>query len=187
MAPLSHAGRLAWPLIALFLGINALVAVNAYLHPPSVGYDAADHLAYVSALSELRLPTPEDTTEFFNPPLSYVVPALVMRVAGMDVIAAGDVAQALNVLISLALTWMLLQTCLLLSPAVRLRMGVLLCLGMVPVYYKTMAFVRPEPYVALFAVATLYLALRVFVLRSDQLWHRLLLGLVLGLAVLSRQ
>lgn len=187
LAPLSHSSGLAWPLVALFLGINGLVAVNAYLHPPSVGYDAPEHLAYIATLSELRLPAPEDSAEFFSPPLSYVVPALVMRVTGMDIIAAGHVAQAMNVLLSLGLTWMLLQTCLLLSPTIRFRMGVLLCLGMMPVYYKTMAFVRPEPYVALFAVATLQLALRVFALRGDKLWHKLLLGLALGLAVLSRQ
>ncbi|TDI12092.1 MAG: hypothetical protein E2P04_06485 [Acidobacteria bacterium] len=187
LAPLSDSSGLAWRLVALFLGINALVAVNATLHPPSVGYDAPEHLAYMATLSELRLPTPEDSAEFFSPPLSYVVPALVMRVTGMGILAAGRVAQALNVLLSLVLTWMLLQTCLLLSPTVRLRMGVLLCLGMVPVYYKTMAFVRPEPYVALFAVATLQLALRVFALREDKLRDKLLLGLALGLAVLSRQ
>jgi hypothetical protein len=85
-------------------------------------------------------------------------------------------------------------TLLLVRVARRLRPGdpgfvrtTLLLLGMMPVYYKTFAFVRPEPLLALLALASLDQAHRLF--GEDDLAARRVaaLGLLLGLLILTRQ
>ena len=63
------------PLFLLLL-MNSIVLYNVLVHPPFAGYDGGSHLGYILTLAEGRLPTPFDTSEFFSPPLPYVLPAL---------------------------------------------------------------------------------------------------------------
>ncbi len=174
-------------LILAFLLVNGLVFVNAYLHDPHIGYDTRQHLRYVQALSEGRLPTPEDSDEYFSPPLPYALPALLMVAAGMDLTAAAQSAQYVNVLLSIGLTLYLIKACHLLSASSALKLGALAFLGILPVYYKTFAFVRGEPYVVFFSVLILYYALLVSVRKQFTLANAALLGLSMGGCALSRQ
>jgi hypothetical protein len=78
--PFLHNGKLHRSLLALFLAVNLLVAANALLHHPEIGYDANDHLLYMQVLPQ-RLPTDDDTREFFSPPLPYMCPPWPTRLA----------------------------------------------------------------------------------------------------------
>ena len=176
-----------WPLVALLLSIHAIALFNALAHDPFIGYDAGHHLGYVDALSQLRLPTREDSEEFFSPPLPYLIPAAA-RWMGASLRAAGKVGQIGNVIVSLGLCLQLLGICERMRPGDRrLRFVSLALLGSLPVHYKTFAFVRGEPLLAFLAV-----------LVAGHVWDLLardrpsgrqvaLLGAGLGLALLARQ
>ncbi len=223
--PFMHNGRVSIALVTLYLIINGIVAINAMLHHPMIGYDAVSHLRYVEALSHMRLPIPDDTKEFFVPPLPYVLPALAYRLGQMPceaadigatwgiadtippcVVVAGKVGQAQNVLLSLVLTWYLLKLCEIIRPhSHAFKMTVLTFMGMLPVYYKTFAYVRGEPFVLFCVVLVLYrvvamlYALPVLAYKPWRSWRlggsiptlvrggTLQLGVLLGLLVLSRQ
>jgi len=173
-----------WILLAL---IHAVLLFNALYHDPRVAYDADEHLKYIEVLSGLRLPTPEETYEYFCPPLPYIAPA-VARALGMSLVGAARVGLIANVLVSLFLMYHLVGIAGQLRPGdERLKLLAVGLLGTLPVYYKTFAMVRGEPMLAAMTVAVAHEAIAIFVKR-DRSWRRAIaLGVWLGLALLSRQ
>ncbi|MCJ7721665.1 hypothetical protein MUO98_04595, partial [Candidatus Bathyarchaeota archaeon] len=174
-------------LVIVFLLINGLVFVNACLHDPRVGYDAVGHLSYIQTLSELRLVTPQDSHEIFSPPLPYAIPALFMTLTGMKLFWAAKLAQCLNVFLSIGLTFYLIKVCQLLGSQSSLKLGTLVFLGILPVYYKTFAFIRGEPYVVFFTVIILYYTLLMYIRKQFTAANNTILGVAMGLCALSRQ
>lgn len=186
-------------LVALYIIINAIVIINAILHNPIVGYDVSEHLKNVKYLAQFSLPTPQQSAEFFSPPLPYVMPAalyafLTSLLASLPSIAdkvamaaAGKAAQMVNIFLSLGLTFFLLMLCETLRPGNRvLKITTLGMLAILPVYYKTFAQARPEPYVAFFFVLSMYLIIDLGQGQSS-LTKQLALGGSLGLLLLARQ
>lgn len=175
-------------LLGAFLTVNLLVLLNALLHDPSIGYDALNHLKYVEVLSHFRLPSPGDSSEFYSPPLPYLFPALLMGTLSLSLWWAGKCAQLFNVVLSLGLILYLLKTCDLIKPRDSyFKLGTIAFLALLPVYYRTFAFVRGEPYVAFLAVLVAYHALRLF-LFGEQTWFLIVVvGTTLGLLALARQ
>jgi 4-amino-4-deoxy-L-arabinose transferase-like glycosyltransferase len=187
-AALRVGGRRSPTLILIFVAMNALVLLNACLHDPGVGYDATSHLHYVAALASGHLVTPEQSSEYYSPPVPYAVPALVMRVSGVDVWWAAKMGQMLNVLLSIGTALFVLRICDLIEPGARaLKPGALGFLAILPVYYKTFSFVRGEPYVTFFATAAAFYAIRTFVHQIGSRRDAIALGVALGCAELSRQ
>lgn len=193
----SVSGQVHPLLVALFLGINAIVLWNALDHNPNVGYDAEGHYANVLVLSQGRLPTREDSAEFFSPPLPYAFPALVSRISGLSDTCDNPNAecyrpiqklgQLQNVLVSIIVTFIVLRIGARMYPnTVTPRAVALFLLATLPVYYKTFAFMRGEPFVVLF---TLLLCDHVLdmIRRSPRRRDALLIGLYGGMIVLSRQ
>ena len=176
--------RPAWGLIGLFVAVNGLVLLNAVLHVWRVGYDADRHLDYIRALAMGRLPLGRD---FFDPPLYYILPAAI-RAAGAPMAVAAKSAQLINVACSVAVTYGLLRLCdLTRAGDLLLKTVALGLLGMLPVYYKTFAFVRPEPLLAALTVLATYQVARLALGGSAGPGPLTLLGLVLGLMLLTRQ
>ena len=187
-APFRSTGGFHKGLIVVFILLNSIVGVNACLHEPTVGYDVGEHLKYVMTLGQMRLPTVTETAEFYSPPLPYALPALVVAAGAKDWWWPAKSGQLLNVLLSLGLTFYLLKLCDFFDVGnPHLKIATLLCLGLIPVYYKSFAFVRGEPFVGFFAVFIIYQAVRVFVRKSWSWPNTIVLGLALGLVVLSRQ
>lgn len=185
----------------LFVAVNALVAYNAIAHPRGTGYDVEAHLQYVEAVSFLppRLPTPADTPEFFSAPLPYLLPALFNRACAASqrlwgfpaepcVRIAAKVGQLQNIPLSLGLTILLVYLCELAHPGhSSFKVVTLLLLGMLPVYYRTLSLLRGEPFVAFFALLTVYWLLRMVRDGDYGLRASVRLGAALGLLALSRQ
>jgi hypothetical protein len=172
--------------VAAFVIVNSIVAVNAFRHDPRVGYDRRSHFAYIEALSEMRLVTLEDSEEYFSPPLPYLVPSLLVR-AGVPLFDAARAGQWANLGLSIGVTLLLLMAAAAVSDSTALRLAALALLGSLPVYYRTFAFIRGEPYLVFFAMLTIYLIARVQ--RQDG-WDysgAAMLGIALGLVMLSRQ
>src|SRR5262249_6266692 len=180
-------GRLDGRLLFVFLIINGLVLFNVILHDPTVQYDGGRHLKYVATLSELRLPTPQDSHEFFSPPLPYFVPAALHR-AGLSLWWAAKIGQMLNVALSLGITSMLIVLCRWAKPTDgKMAFIALTCLGALPVYYKTMSFVRGEPYVAFLTMVGIATTARAITSNTRALSNIVLPGVCWGLLALARQ
>ncbi len=189
-------------LVLVFVIINFIVVVNAFIHNPEMGYDAEGHLNYITVLPT-QLPTFGQSTEFFSPPLPYLLPSLVYQpchqiYADENIIEyrnfdcrklAGKFAQGINVLLSLGTTYLFLLIADKLRPGRRNFKFVALGLfGLLTVYYKTFAQVRGEPYVLFFYFLAIYVLMTVWhepqkQNRKNAVW----LGLILGLLILSRQ
>lgn len=172
--------------VALFALVNGVVLVNALRHDPTIGYDADSHVAYVRTLAEGRLPTFWDTTEFFSPPLPYVVPAFLLR-AGLGEAAALRGALIAQVAVSVALTLTVLRLAGRLSAHIAVRRGALALLALAPVYFKSFAFLRGEPYAACFVALVLEHALGTLGMSRVPLRRVVGLGALGGFALLSRQ
>jgi len=189
-APFFHYGRVDLVIVSLFLLINSLVFINASLHNPESAYDVYGHMGYVKALStEYRLPTPEQSYEFFSPPLPYLIPAIFHNLTDVLMTNVAKFGQYVNGVVSVLLTYFFLRLGYVMSPTEpSVRRISLLLLGMLPVYYKSLAMgIRGEPYVALFAILSVYVLVTIIYSRSQNLWRFDLLGIFLGLAILSRQ
>lgn len=178
-------------LVAVYLLINGIVLDNAHRHNPWIGYDSFGHIGYMLTLSQGRLPTPQDTNEFFSAPLPYAPGALAMRL-GMEERRACKLAQYAQVGFSCVLTFFLILLCRQMQRGERddvLPLLALLCLGMIPTYYRTFAMVRGEPLLATLGVVMAWLAVTIFA-RDDRrrgvAWA-VVLGLVIGAAILARQ
>lgn len=178
-----------WPrgLLLAYAAINVLVLVNAVTHHYAVGYDAEGHQQYVRVLAGGRLPTLADTEEYFNAPLPYLPPALAA--AFLPDVSMGAVmkgAQVLQAGYSLVLTWALVGLCRRLRPDEPGLPAAALCLlGLLPVYYRTMAMFRGE---ALTACLTVLCLERALAFSDDSRPSRALtLGGLLGLLLLSKQ
>ena len=185
-APTNKALR--WAVIAVYIAINAIVFYNARRHDPGIGYDSDAHLHYLMAMSQGRLPNSDDSSEFFSPPLPYLPGALALRM-GEGLECAFKWAQYAQFAFSLVLTFFLLQLCgLIRKDDDRLGLLALLCLGMIPAYYKTFAMIRGEPLLATLAVVIAWLAVRTFIVKPRMsIIAAIVLGLLLGAAAISRQ
>ncbi len=174
--------------IAVYLVINGIVFYNARKHDPGIGYDSDAHLHYLMTLAQGRLPTRDDTGEFFSPPLPYVPGAIAMAL-GKGPECAFKIAQYAQFGFSLVLTFFLLQICgLIRTNDDRLGLLALLCLGMIPAYYKTFAMIRGEPLLATLAVVAAYVAIRTFATSPRMpVVGAIVLGLMLGSAAIARQ
>lgn len=187
--PFRQAGRPNWPVIVLFALINGLVMANAVLQDPRQGYDAADHLNYIKTLAvKHTIPSCTDTGQCYVPPLPYLLPAIVLSTGHLTLWQAAKFAQLVDVLLSLGLTYYLLKICDALKPGNgHFKIASLALLGIIPLYYKTFALVRGEPYLAFLFVFASYLLLAIFALGRTGLPNILSLGLVVGFCILARQ
>lgn|GEM_PF-1383941 len=187
VAPFTVGNRVQPILVALFVAINAIVAWNAVTIRAWAGYDVEGHYANVMALAQGRLPTRDDSAEFFSPPLPYVLPALISAVTGLTETPIQKVGQLQNIVVSLITTVMLLRLSARLYPdRAAPRAIALFLLAMLPVYYKSFAFMRGEPLVVMLA---LILCDRLLTLTTDSARWRdaIVIGVCGGLLMLARQ
>jgi hypothetical protein len=189
-------------IILALVFINGLVLYNALIHNPKMGYDGLEHLKYIRVLPE-RLPTPQDTYEFFSPPVAYFLPSLADQACPFIfgdkpfhnpifrdcTFFAAKFGQILNFILSLGVTFSLLKISEILKPGnAPFKFSVLVLLGILPVYYKTFSQIRGEPYVFFFVTIIAYFISR-FIYKPEETGtkHSIWLGIILGLLILSRQ
>lgn len=194
--------KLDWVLVTLFVVINLIVSINAVIHNPEMGYDAEGHLNYITMLPG-KLPNYAESTEFFSPPLPYILPALVYQpchaLYGDAKLTsdgsydcrklAGKFLQGVGIFVSLGCTLLFLLILEEIKPGnLRLKQFGLGLFALLPVYYKSMAQVRGEPYVLLFGLLLILYVLRLLQTRKPwALKNGLWMGVILGLLLLSRQ
>jgi hypothetical protein len=113
--------------------------------------------------------------------------ALVSRLTGWSDVPIQKLGQLQNILVSLLTTFVMLRMSARLYPdAVRPRAIALFLLGTLPVYYKTFAFMRGEPFVVLLTVLLCdhFLSMTH---RKPRRFDAVVIGFYGGMIMLSRQ
>lgn len=172
-------------ILLLLLFIN-----NARLMPFLHGFDSQDHLNYIKYVQERRaLPLPTEGFEMFQPPLFYLLAAVVLSVCSLS----ADAPAAIIVLRLLTFTFAALQ-CVLVMLSLRIffpgRRGAqfvglgLACL--LPMQLYLSHYVTNETLAATLVAASVYLALRLVRTKNPSTSQFALLGLCTGAAMLTK-
>jgi hypothetical protein len=174
--------------IILLIGFLAISLLNAVLHDPYVGYDVGDFIAYIETLSEFRLPGVNDSDEYFTPPLPFVIPALFHSILKTPTYLTLKFAQFINLLLGLGSVLTVIRISNRLSPGdAHFRAFTLISLLSLPVFYKSHALIRAEPYLVFFILLYVEQLIAVGTHEVSPLRHALLGGGFFGAALLSRQ
>lgn len=186
LEPFRFDGALSRAVIAAFVAVNLVVAVNALIHDRRVGYDAEHHINYLTIVGGGALPGIADSAEFFVAPLPYVIPASLRLIGISRPALIEKAAQAQNVLYSLLLTYFLIRLCKRVRPDDwQFAWWVLVLVGLMPVYARTMAMIRGEPLAAALGVMACELYLAAWAKPSRRAF--LITGACLGFAMLAKQ
>lgn len=172
----------------LLLGFLVVGLLNAFLHDPHIGYDADDYAAYIETLASGRLPGIEDTDEFFTPPVPFSVPAILSWILNISPEIILKLAQIINVFLALGTALALVRISDRISsgdPRARnLSLAFLLTL---PVFYKSHAFVRAEPYLLFFIILYIEQLVKLAGKRIDPFIFSIKSGILFGAVLLARQ
>ena len=172
----------------LLLGLLIVGLLNAFLHNPRVGYDAGDYAAYIKTLASGRLPGIEDSGEYFTPPIPFLTPAILSTLLSLNLEFVLKLAQIINVLLALGSALALVRISDRITsgdPKARnLSLAFLLTL---PVFYKSHAFVRAEPYLLFFILLYIEQLVMLAKERVKPLVFSIYSGVLFGVVLLARQ
>ena len=196
-APFMVSNSVHMGLVGLFVAVNSLVAFNVFHHNPIRAYDAHGHYRNVAAYAEGRLPTPADSVQFYSSPLPYLIPTVVARAVAQDcndpmqtcyyTVHKAGVVQ--NLAVSMVFTFFFLRVVRWFDRFDgRLRLLAFAMIATLPVYYKTLSFLRGEHFIMMFMVIVLDRLLIMLSADRPVRWaDAFLLGIPMGLMMLSRQ
>ena len=192
-------------LVIILLILIGAIGIYNILHYDSIdGYDAEAHYNYVDHFSrylpyQINLPDRDNSREFFNPPLGYLVPSIT-QVICRNIINSetlledcrpiyGTVAQITQLILYIFTIFINIKTLnLFFDNNKDTKFEYLILVSLMAVNYKTIVQIRGEPYILLFLSCLLY----IFLCAEKQDFYRnrinvLGFGLCIGLLALSRQ
>jgi tetratricopeptide (TPR) repeat protein len=179
-----------FPLILVAALWVVLFVHNTRLVPHGMGFDAGEHLDYITYLQQHRaLPLPDKGWEMFQPPLYYVISATALSSFGLKVSddAAVTVLRLLTLGFGLAqLTLVFLSLRLLFPGRVGRQMVGLMLAAFLPMQLYLSHYVTNETLGATLVSATLYLSLRLLRAEQASVVGYAGLGLCLGAALLTK-
>lgn len=175
----------------LLLGLALIFWYNFRHVPPHVGMDLSAHLDYLEfLLTRQALPLATDGWQMFQPPLAYLLLAAVVPV-GREILADLDVTLTARALTMAAVLLAAMLGSRAVMHALRDRMlsqwvGVTVSIFFPASLYLAHAFGN-EPFFALFAALLFYwVAVRMDGPGRDHLAHAFILGVICGLALLTK-
>ena len=188
----------------LIITTIVIMAINFQIYDPIYGYDAEAHYNYIDFFSmylpdTIKIPTSEDTREFFSPPLPYVFPSSVIVVCRNLIESTNYVEDCrpymskISQLFQIALFFLSLffytKIAKLLYPKSREATFVILLLILIQtVNYRTFLMIRGEPYIIFFQSLLLYFFCKKFInLERFDLKDSLIVGILIGFLGLSKQ
>lgn len=186
---------ISWAAItASFVVILVVGCWNAWHYPITLGYDYRDNVDYMHVLlDQHRLPNIDETAEYNQPPVYYVVGGIAARAGhwlfGWHEEPTHDLpehsyrgAQLLNLGFVLGTALLLLLLARVVAPrSPPVWAAALVFFAFVPVVAKTEAMVHPEPMNMFLSTLAVWLATRL--VRSARVSAPLLAGIVIVLAV----
>lgn len=161
---------------------------NARLLPFNAGFDAAEHLQYISYILEHReLPLPSEGLEMYQPPLYYLIAAASLTASKLSASDSASVIvlRSLGVLFGIAQFVLVFFSLRFLFPARTAFVGLLLAVCL-PVQLYLAHYVTNEMLAAALATATLYLCLRLLKSDTPHALQFAWVGLALGGAMLAK-
>jgi hypothetical protein len=175
----------------LVLGFWAWVAGDKILRIPiGAGFDSVAHVGYVEMIRRTRtLPLAYQGLEMYHPPLFYVVTALLLGAVQPEpggVLERG-LYSLLPVLAGVGMMWVAGATARLLRPDARwIQAGSIVAAGLLPMSLTLAATVSNEAPHAFLASLALLVALRMLLAPAAARRDDLVLGAVLGAALLTK-
>ena len=172
----------AWAAILLFWGGLFIFTISQL--PVFHGYDGPDHLAYVRYIVERgALPLATDGPAMYHPPLFYLLSAGIWNLAGGPSTAL-HVLPFLSGLVQVAIAFGLAK---LLFPAQRaLAATAVLVAGLLPVNVVLASHFSNEPFHSALSACVILLTARLLISDTVSIRQCLVLGVVLGLTLLTK-
>ena len=163
---------------------------NARLMPFLLGFDSREHADYITYVQERHaLPLPTDGFEMFQPPLYYVISAILLSCFGLTVEShAGIVVlRILTLLCGLAqFVFVFLSVRLLFRDRPMTQLVSLLLAAFLPMNIYMSHYVTNETLSAALVTVSLYLGLRLLRATNPSTGQFAWLGFVLGAAMLAK-
>jgi tetratricopeptide (TPR) repeat protein len=181
-----------WPEKILLLVLASLWLLlfwnNARLLPFYAGFDAPEHLKYITYVQEHRgLPSPTEGWEMYQPPLYYLIAAASLTVCKLSTSDSASifVLRLLGVSFGIAQFVLVFFSLRFLFPARTAFVGLLLAVCL-PMQLYLAHYVTNEMLAAALATATLYLSLRLLTSDAPRVSQFAWLGLSLGATMLTK-
>ena len=193
-------------IVFLFISLSTfyILIYNIFHFSPILGYDAEAHFNYVDYLSrylpnELRLPSSDETREFFNPPFGYLIPSIA-QVFCRNIITSnnflldcqpiyGKATQIFQSFMYVFTILINLYTLKLFNKSKSIfNAGYLILVSLLAVNYRTISMIRGEPYILFFLSLFILLIYKADNSDYDFNFRSLFFtGVVIGSIALSRQ
>ncbi len=179
-----------WPgrSVAGLLVILSVVAVdNAFTYPAILGYDAAEHIAYARDLVH-GWRVPQGSGAFYTPPLFYLLAGSATALGeALGMAHPEQLGQLLDAVLCIATAVLVVLLTTLLFPARRwLPSLALASLMAFPTVLKTAAMFHPQTLVTFLTTAAVLVLTRMIVRNRFGLGWAVTLGVLVGLAQLTR-
>ncbi len=166
----------------------ALCWNNARLLPFHAGFDAPEHLEYITYIQEHRaFPLPTDGLEMYQPPLYYFIGAAALSACKLSINDPQSVVvlRLLGVFLGIAQFVLVFLSLRLLLPVRAAFIGLLLA-AFLPMHLYLAQYVTNEMLAATLATAALYLCLRLLKSGAPRASQFACLGVALGATILTK-
>ena len=181
-----------------------ILIYNIFHYSPILGYDAEAHFSYVDYLSrylpkEIKLPSQDETREFFNPPIGYLFPSFVQLVCrniieSSDLLSDcqpiyGKVTQIFQSILYVITLCINLFTLKLVTKSKNIfNVEYLILISLLAVNYRTISMIRGETYILFFLSLFLLVVLKADNHNYDLgLKQIIYTGVIIACIALSRQ
>ena len=192
--------------VFVLLSISTLFILiyNILHYSPILGYDAEAHFSYVDYLSrylpkEIKLPSQDETREFFNPPIGYLFPSFAQLVCRNIIESnnllsdcqpiygkATQIFQSILYVITLCINLFTLK--LVTKSKNIFNVEYLILISLLAVNYRTISMIRGESYILFFLSLFLLVVLKADNRNYDLgLKQIIYTGVIIACIALSRQ
>jgi tetratricopeptide (TPR) repeat protein len=189
-----HSINVDWMTLVMVFGFAALWLIlfwhNAQILPAVVGFDASAHLNYIKYLQEHHsFPLPAQGIEMFQPPLYYVVSAVVLSLFHLSTTDPSAVLllRALTMVFGIVQVVLVFASLRLVFPGrPNLQLMGAGLAAFLPMHLYISHYPTNETLAGLLVSASVYLALRIVTGRTGSWRSYNVLGLLLGAALLTK-
>lgn len=179
-------------ILALFLILFSFIYLhNAYFYPVAGGFDGPLHFAYTEIISsKFRIPTYEETREFYNPPIFYLTSGLLARFLEFFTKIEFKIVlkswQYINVFFTLATAVIWYKILLSLYPKkLTVALAFLILFLSAPVVAKTTAMYNPETLFMFLSSLTWWFLIKKY-FKNPSIKNILILSILTIFALLTR-
>jgi len=183
-----------WMTVVLVFGFAGLWLIlfwhNAQILPTVVGFDASHHLNYIKYLQEHRsLPLPTEGIEMFQPPLYYIISAVVLALFHLSTTDPSAILllRTLTMLFGIAQVGLVFASLRLIFPArPNLQLIGTGLAAFLPMHLYMSHYPTNETLAGVLVSACVYLALRIVTSGTSSWRSYNLLGVLMGAALLTK-